>query len=109
MTEELIDFDNWVDMRVGETGTMLAYLESVIYGNYLESVIYGNGVDPGSIIVKNAEWDNMVFECPGVKLKLTTVPLGTLMFWRIKRTEDGVEALACWKQGSVPIPLQDAA
>lgn len=100
MPEELIDFDSWVDMRVGATGTMLAYLESVIYGN---------GVDPGSIIVKDAEWANMVLECPGVQLKLTDVPLGTLMFWRIRRTEDGVEALACWKQGSVPIPLLNAA
>lgn len=85
--------DDWLDLRVGETGTVLGKLESVGYGS------------PGTLIITFADWSQLVIECDSPR-DAKAIPLSTQVRVRVRRTEDGLTAIGMIPAaGGVPAPL----
>lgn len=94
---ELIDAENWVDLRVGETGTMIARRASI-------SPAVGH-TGAGLVTVAFPDWELMTLDCDDLGALRPDVDM-TYYHWRVRRTEDGLKALAVWQPGCPPIPLE---
>lgn len=95
MPEYLTDNESWLDLAIGETATVLGKLESVGYG------------PNATCMITFTDWTSLVIHVADPRA-LKPFPVGTLqapICMRVRRTEDGVEAIAAWKQGCPPVPL----
>lgn len=117
MTEDRItDAEAWLELREGETATVVGKLGGVAFNN-------------GHIVVRFADWTEMLIdtpdrgarhlfeERPGWELASNRnlprlaqrIKANSYVHVRVERTEDGLRGLAIWTQGGVPIPLTDHA
>lgn len=89
----LTDDESWLDMREGDTATVRGDLESVGFGA------------PGSLIIRFADWSQLFIVCDQPRAA-KPLPLSSAVFVRVRRTEDGLDAIAIWMRGCPPIPLK---
>jgi hypothetical protein len=91
--------DQWEELNVGERITVCGRLESVGYGS------------PGTIIITFVDWSSLVITCSEPRA-LAAFRVGGVggddVYVRVTRTEDGLDAHAMWKAGSVPVPCKAA-
>ena len=92
MTDTITNDDAWLEVRVGDSCTVLGVLEHVGYGN------------PGHLVIRFADWTHMVIECARPR-DTKPIALGAQVHVRAERTEDGLRATSIRTQGGVPIPL----
>lgn len=83
MTDYITDADAWLEVRVGDSCTVLGLLEHVGYGN------------PGHLVIRFADWTHMVIECARPR-DTTPIALGAQVHVRAERTEDGLRATWIW-------------
>lgn len=93
----ITDSDSWLDMRVGETATVLGRFDGI-------------NISYATLQVSFADWSTTVINCrkPNIVVLQGGVKMRDYVNVRVERTEDGLEAIALWKPNSVPIPLRDA-
>lgn len=99
MTEEYITHeDDWLGMRVGACGTLLAH-----------QLIAINGPVTGhpSLVAAFTDWNQLLIDTPLLPPEVEGALWQASQFCRIRvrRTEDGLEGIALWQKGGVPIPL----
>lgn len=95
MSDTITDADAWLEVRVGESCTVLGMLEHVGFGN------------PGHLVITFADWSQLVVDCARPR-DVAPIPLTVQVYVRAERTEDGLRATSIRTQGGVPIPLVDA-
>lgn len=91
----MIDNDNWVDLRVGETGLVLGRLIAVQFGD-------NAGHNDPSLTIEFADWSMFPIDCDRPR-DIAHIPIGTQTYVRVERTEDGLKAQAVWERGGVPV------
>lgn len=97
MTGELIDDENWLDMRIGERGTVKG-----TYGGHG----YGH---PAHLLVTLATWAQLAIELEHPDA-LTVLKRDTgRITVRVERTEDGLSAVWVQPDGGVVIPCVGVA
>lgn len=96
MTGDFLDDESWLDMEVGETGTIAGRLDWV-----------SPGVGGGFTITLTS-WMQMSIACRNTKLVRDSIPLQKQVHVRVRRNEDGLDATAIWMVGHPPIPLEEA-
>jgi len=89
----MTDADSWLDMDVGDHAIVLAHIESA------------GGGPGGSIMVSFADWSNLVIHSDNAALIFPLLKQGLVRI-KVERTEDGLEAIAAWREGGAPIPLR---
>jgi len=107
MPDDLIDSENWVGMRVGETRRVLGALR-----RFNVDRVDAHGRVP-TITIGFPDWSTLVVAVPGgVPHELVTLHNNTGFEYvnvSVRRTEDGLEGIAIWAHpGGVPIPLSKA-
>lgn len=88
-----ITHDDWHEMSVGSTGTICAKLTSVGFGA------------PGTLVLTDADWQDLIIACD-LPREAKPIKLSSYVFVRVERIEDGLDAIAIWEPGSVPIPVR---
>lgn len=96
---------DWLDLDVGEHAIVRGSLEHVSYRG--QRVIAKEPYileDPHITVSFAADWSTISIGCTQPR-SIRPIRLGTRVSVKVRRTEDGLMALAIWEEGGVVIPL----
>lgn len=104
--------DDWQDLREGETALVLGRISGVAFNDEQITVSFADWTDllidtPGKGAASLFTRTESAWRQPGAPKSARIIRSDEQVVVHVRRVEEGVglQGIACWKHGGVPIPL----